>query len=334
MKMNKVVEVLALLLILNICSFSNAIELYEPDYNVEIYATYSHSSVTGGMAFDQDGYLYTTHYPGSSVWQIAPDGTVRKFANVDYPRGIVWTGGTNFGNYLYVIDFEYFTGDIVRIDQYGVVSHFARLKGSGPTPIAIDRTGKYGGLLYLATRGDDRIYCLDPAGNEFVFSSFPYAREGGGPTTIAFDTTGKYGGFLYVATSFTEDVADLSGLFLLDTDGTESRFTNDLVKVYCIAFSPDEMFGQYLYATGMRDFNDENRLWRIDQDGQATLLGSTCNSMAFGPDGALYVSEYSEEDKIVIISRITKAGDYYYVDAENGDDLNNGRYQNSAFVFI
>ncbi|MEJ2646841.1 MAG: hypothetical protein P8016_00370 [Sedimentisphaerales bacterium] len=323
---------LAAVCILLIFNSAYAIEVYEPGYTVEILAVYPQSIATRGLAVDGVGNLYATHYPPGFVWRIAPDGAAREFGAIEYPRGITWTGGTSFGEYLYVVDFETFRGDIMRLDLSGAVSHFTSLSGDGPTSIALDRTGDYGGLLYVTTRGDDCIYRIDTQGNESIFSSFPYSRNGGGPLSLAFDTTGNYGGLLYLANTYDPGNEDVTGLFSLDTEGHPARFTEDLIQAGSIAFAPDCGFSEYMYVIGKETYDSPRKLWRIDPEGHASVFASDCQEIIFGPDGSLFVSEFSAESGLVTISRIRNKS--YYIDAANGNDSNSGTNSQSAFATI
>ena len=304
--MNKATILLAAVCFLLLYSPVYAIEVYEPGYRVEIYAAYHQSVGTRGMVWDFSGNLYTSHYPPAAVWRITPDGTASSFAAVEDPRGIIWAGGTSFGDYLYAVHFESFRGDIIRIAPDGTTTHFASLSGDGPTPLALDRMGNYGGFLYVATRGDDRIYQIDTEGHESTFSSFPYSRNGGGPITLAFDITGNYGGLLYIANTYDPGNEDVSGLFSIDTKGKATRFTKDLAQAESIAFAPNCNLNEYMYVTGKNQNNAPTQLWKIDPEGHATIFASECGLMAFGIDGSLYVAEFLKEDNLVIISRISK----------------------------
>lgn len=288
------------------CSSVNAIEVYEQGYIVEIYKSYEQQREARGLAFDGAGNLYVTHDLTGSVWRITPIGTISEFVTgLKYPVGIVWGGLTSFGDHLYLVDSETFRGDIIRIDQNSQKSRFTALSADAPSPVCVDRTGNYGGALYVASTGDDCIYKIDSQGNESVFSSFPYSRNNGGPASIAVDITGNYGGLMYLATSYsTRNNADVSGLFSIDTHGKAARFTKDLVQAYCIAFAPNYALSEFMYVIGKNDFDGSIKLWKIDTDGHATIFASACNEIAFGLDGSLYVSDFSKSNNRVTISRI------------------------------
>lgn len=303
--MSKVLLVSLLMCISFLYNSLYAIEVYEPGYSVEIYATYSQSRETRGLVFDNIGYLYATHDKAGSIWQTAPNCTIKEFVTgFKRPIGIVWAGDTSFGNYLYVLDSETFRGDIIRVDQDGVQTIFKALRADAPSPMALDRTGNYGGALYVGSTGDDCIYRIDSEGNESVFSSFPYAKSGGGPQAIAFDITYNYEGLMYVGTTFHEDNKEVSGLFVIDTEADVKRFSKDLVQARCIAFAPNCAFGAHMFVIGKNQFDSTDKLWRIDPDGYAIEFASKCSDIAFGQDNAMYVSEFSEEKKLIIISRI------------------------------
>ncbi len=190
----------------------------------------------------------------------------------------------------------------------GTTSNFAPISGDAPSPLALDRTGNYGGSLslYTGSTGNDRIYQIDAGGNESTFSGFPGSTGSGGPTSIAFDTTANYGGMMYVGTSFGSGDADVSGVFALDTGGSATKFTEDLVTAMCIAFAPAGAFGGDMFVMGQSEFGGLYNLWRVGSDGTATVFASYVSDIAFGLDGAMYVSEFSStESGMVTISRVT-----------------------------
>ena len=303
--MNNVLRLLTTTSVLFLYSSLYALEVYEPGCIVETYASYSQTRETRGLAFDDKGNLYATHDKTGSVWRITPDGSASQFVKgLKYPVGIVWAGGSGFGNFLYVIDSETFRGDVIRIDQSGKKINFTALSGDAPSPISLDKTGNYGGLLYFGSTGDDCIYRINNIVKESTFSSFPYSRDGGGPASIAFDITGNYGGLMYIATSYGSKNADVSGLFAIDAKGKEKRFTKDLVQAYCIAFAPNCAFSEFMYVIGKSEFGGTNKLWRIDPSGNAAVFASSCNEIIFDRYGSLYVSEFSSSDNKITISRI------------------------------
>jgi sugar lactone lactonase YvrE len=107
MKVNKMKKlVLAVLVGLVICQTALAIGILEPDYVVETYGVYSDSGIVQSpwdMAFVPDGNLYVTQLNDRSLWRISPDGVTEEVVTgLGHPTGLVWAGGTAYGDYLYV----------------------------------------------------------------------------------------------------------------------------------------------------------------------------------------------------------------------------------------
>ncbi len=302
---------MTILIVLALCGSVWAVEVLEPGYVVQTYATYSEPGIgrTGAMTFAGDGNLYATHRANATIWRIAPGGVASEFVNnlID-PIGIEWAGGTSYGNYLYVVEYQTWAGAIIRVGLDGTTSTLASLSSPAhaSAPLGLDRTGSYNGHLYFGSTGQDHTFRVDTAGNVTMFSNFPGWTDGGGPTDIAFDTGTDYGGLMYMTTSFSH-TPRVSGVFTLDTSGNASRFAPALVAAQRLAFDPLGDFSGGLFVVG-RLLAQSNALWRVGPDGTATEFArgtiSTPYGLAFGPDGAMYVAEYNETSETVIISQI------------------------------
>jgi hypothetical protein len=261
------------------------------------------------MVFDDNGNLYATHgEPLGSIWWITPDGSASEFVHgLQTPCGIVWAGGTSYGDYLYVVEYETEGGGIVKVGLDGTTSNFASMDPPkhAPSPLGLDKIDNYGGYLYIGTTGQDHTYQVDIHGNVTMFSNFPGWTDGGGPRDIDFDPGTNYGGLMYMATSF-EYTPDVSGLFTLDTYGNAERFTPDLAAAVRAKFDPYGVFGGELFVIGRSELGQPRALWRVSPDGAATEFATTTASrgLAFGPDGAMYIAEYSSADQTVLISRV------------------------------
>ena len=81
-------------------------------------------------------------------------------------------------------------------------------------------------------------------------------------------------------------------------------FFKDLAQVKCIAFAPNCKFNAEMFVIGKNQFDSPDKLLRIDPDGHAIEFGSKCSDIAFNQDGSMYVSEFSENENKIIISRI------------------------------
>ena len=298
--------------LLALCESAWAVEVIEPGYVVQTHATYSKQGIgrPGAMAFAGDGNLYVTQHQDDSIWRITPEGVASEFVTGISVRGIVWAGGTDFGNRLYVANGQIWDGRIFRVGLDGTVSNFASFEPPRhcPSPVGLDRTGNYGGYLYAATGGQDHTYRVDTNGSVTLFTDFPGWNDGGGPVDIAFDTGGSYDGLMYMSTSFVGVNQHKSGLFALDTSGNASRFTEDLVTAGHIDFDLTGDFDGDMFVTGKGGFDESWEIWCVSPDGTAMEFARTTVSdpygLAFGPDGAMYVAEYSLEDETVIISRV------------------------------
>lgn len=290
------------------CGAAVAVEVLEPGYAVETYASYSDAGIQRSpwdMVFVPDGNLYATHLTDGSIRRVTPDGIASEFvAGISGAAGIVWAGGTDYGDYLYAAATSV---GVVRVDLDGHTSSFAS-RGCAGT-LGLDRTGNYGGYMYTTTGCVDHTYRVYPDGSVTMFSSWPTHINGGGPHNITFDNVGNYGGWFYVASAFVESQAQVSGLFIMDPCGNAGRFAPDVVVAHNLDFDPTGDFGWDMFVIGRSSYDNPESLWRVSPDGTATafatLQGVAPRGMAFGPDGALYIGEYISEIQQVIISRIT-----------------------------
>jgi len=302
--------VVAMLVILTPCGATRAIEVLEPDYIVQTYASYRDPGIRQSpwdMVFADNGNLYVTHVMDSSIWCITPDGTASEFVSgLAGATGIVWAADTNYGDYLYVA-ITYF--GIVRVGLDGTSHYFASRHCAGT--LGLDRTGNYGGYIYTTTGCQDHTYRVYPDGNVTMFTSWPTWIDGGGPHNIAFDNRGNFGGLFYVAAAYTAAQPHVSGLFTLDPQGHANRFAEDIVQAHAVDFDPAEDFNGDMFVIRRSTFDQPDLLWRVSPDGSATefaiLEGLAPRGLTFGPDGAMYVGEYLPADELVIISRISRA---------------------------
>ena len=317
--------VFTIIAVICISQAAAGLDVLEPDYTVEIYASYSEPTINGpsGIGFDGIGNLYILQGSDGDIYVITPERQVSKLVSGlgTLGLGVAWGGGTDYGNYLYVIEYKSIGGGgriiNVNVDQ-GTISTFVSLLDPGP--LAIDKTGNYAGYMYAGVSSYDRIYRLDTNGNITTFSAFPGSINGGGPGGITFDPGTSYGGLMYVTTNFHSNHPEVSGLFTLDTSGNVSRFTDDLIGGLHLAFDTIGSFERELFVVGKDEFVDFSifhHIWRVNPKATATRFATSTSSinggLAFGPDGAMYVAEFDDPNDTVIITRIRKI----YVD-DNG----------------
>ncbi len=294
-----------------------------PGYTVETYAVYSCPGTTYhilGMAWDTSGNMYLSHeetYNPTSesygpIYRITADRTATKWLiDIPLPAKMVWGGGSSYHDYLYVAGGVWGESAIYRVSPDGQVSTFAQVS-RGPHPLALDRTGRYGGYMYTATRASDRTYRIEPDGSVSVFSQFPKpAEDGGGPIDIAFDPGTAYGGLMYMTTDYVNTPAS-SGLFALDTLGNATRFAPAILGGHSVDIDPLGLFSGDLFVTGRIGAGRDvpYSIWQVTPDGAISEFARTTGvpaglrTFAFGPDGALYAPLFFPDEEIVLVSRI------------------------------
>ena len=281
-----------------------ALNVLVPGYTVETYATYTDSvqGPPGEMTFDDGGNLYVTQYISETIWRITPSRVAGQFASGLYSvNTIAWGGGTAYGDYLYAGELP-----VYKVDLSGNKTSFASVRCDAS--MDIDRTGNYGGFLYMGTGCNDDIKRIDTAGNVTTFSSWP-GTASGAPYGMAFDPGTAYGGLMYVGCAFEQVNASISGLFTLNTSGTPTRFSSNLVQAYALDFDKTGLFGGLLFAIGKTAFSSPAYVYTVNTDGIAAEFAASAMlnalGMTFGPDGALYVCEYDGKTGLVTISRIS-----------------------------
>ena len=309
---------LSLCVLLAFCSAVRAIEVLEPGYVVETYASYSCPEMQSDprdIMFDPYGNLYLTqweNYPTKgAIYRVAPDKTVTKWVDgLGTPRRMVWAGGTDYGEYIYVADGT--SGNLLRIDLDGNVSTFCHVP-NWPHSLALDRSGAYGGRLYVATREPDHIYYVTESGELEHFSYFPGSISGG-HVDMTFDPGTEYGGLMYVTLEGGKNDTGPYGVHAVDPNGSATRFAPAIVNAWNVAIDPHGFLGGYLFISG-KWFPEQAyfTLWRADTDGSATefAVGTHDNhllTITFGADGAMYVPEFIKNQGEVTIHRITSYG--------------------------
>jgi hypothetical protein len=293
-----------------VCNCASALTILDPTCSAETYVTYT-DSVQGEarhMAFDNNGNLYITQQGEQSVWRVTPQKVASQFAaGISNAFSITWGGGTAYGSNLYVSGGAY----IAKVTPAGVVSYFANMSISNGSvsSLAIDTTGNYGGYLYAGTGSVDYTYRVNTSGGVTLFSYFPGWRDGGFPCGIAFYNGNKYSKAMYMGAYYDSiSNAAASGLFTLDTSGNATRFNNSLVQAFAINFAGNTYFDGQLMAIGRADYSSPVGIWSIDPSGTAReiALSPTLNvlGLTFGNDGAMYISEYSQNNGLITVSRV------------------------------
>jgi len=301
---------------------AGAIEVLTADFEVEHYVSFDCANVRPAtdLAFDAAGNLYVTHStsqnPGlnGTIYRIDMDRNVVPWVTgLTRPLAIIWGGGTMYGDYLYVVEGNqnayWEKGGVSRVGLDGTVSKFSGAGTNLPAPIGLDRTGNYGGLMYVGDSAWDKMHSVGLDGVVQKFSGFPY-NISGSPSGIVFDESGDYGGKMYVG-GYSSTPQTWSGLFTLDVNGDPTRFAPEIIAAGSMAFdtTPGQRYGGYLYVIGCTADDNKWALYRVYPDGQIEQLTSRLKShfaqqIAFGPDGYLYFLESNWGDVIATVSRI------------------------------
>ena len=319
-----------LMIICAVCAsaFAVLVELEDSNYVMELYAEYDTSAVgiAGEIAIGPEGNLYVTHmtsttgYNGSIV-KVDADGYPTLFVdNLTRPIGIIWAGGTDYGENLYVTEAQhngyYNKGGVTRIGMDGTIE---RLTGwsnglNQPVSLGIDRTGNYGGSIFIGNGAADDIDRISPTGAVTPFSPFPY-NLAGSPSGIGFDTTGKYSGAMFVCVA-SSNIDPMEGLYRLDTKGNPTRFVEDFTDSSSIAFDDTEgsVLGGLMYAVAHKIGIKRLHLFSVNPDGSSKLIVRTgeyrtymAPSITIGMDGAIYMLIKDNVDKTALIYKITIA---------------------------
>lgn len=289
-------------------------DVFDSNYTWETYATYPITSAArgtvSGMTFDADGNLYLLQRginlsaQDSGIFKIDSSRTVSLFASGLNAGGrIVYGGGTSYGDYLYVTDFNSSTsrtyGSVMKVGMDSTVRTF-NTSIQSPFAVTIFECGGYGDTMYIANLANDHLYSLSTTGTASLFSSFPDDAPDG-IKAIAFDYSGKYGGGMYVCGSSTDENYD--GIFSISATGEATLFSNPLYMQSDMAFGSDE-FDNDMFITGVTVAGGVDKIFHVDTDGNVTLFaeqsGCYISSFIFGPDGSMYTA-YNDSGIINVI---------------------------------
>lgn len=240
------------------------------DYVVEVYA--DQLVQPKDLDFDSQGTLYVAQDEGSGIYRIASGGAsiVSRALGVTDPDCLavdandqVYLGSESQGLYRMATN-----GSLAQV----TTSYMGNNHG-----ICIDHAGIFGtrGVVYVANaRASTDLVAVNPEGapNPFVVGSVLAVVPG-----LAFDD----GQFLYAA--------EFEGgmIYRIDRNATVSAFVS-FAGPYCLAFhQPTRTF----YVSDIT----EEKIYRLTLDGIKTTFaeGISARGLRFGPDGALYVSDWS-----------------------------------------
>lgn len=292
-----------------------------PGYQIETVAQYPSGNlgVAADLLVDPDGIIYVVHRGNintgldSSIARISGEVIQTHWVdNIQSPSSIIWTGGTDFENDIYTVDTG--TRNIIALDVNGNTSPFAYIS-QGPSSIDIDRNGALNGDMLCSARGTDRILRINADGNITTFSYWPGVIRGG-ILELAISPTSRYDGNVFAAYDET-DTNEHDGLYQIDASGHASIFVPSIINARGVEFDTSGLiFNNDLFVIGRMQNVEGMHLWRIDELGNAEdfmRVGWGVNDhMAFGPDGAMYLTHYTTEKTEIL--RISLASSLVHFD--------------------
>ncbi len=264
-------------------------------YKAEIFVNNydAASQNTRDMVSDSEGNLYLTHEVTGTINKVSTTGevTVGWIKGLANPCGIEYTGGSAYGDYLYVNTLN--NGSIYKIGLDGNKTLFTS-SIPGSTMIALDRDGFYGNKLYATTSAFDKIYSVSENGSRQVFSNYFYDLSGS-IQGIATAPNGTYNNYMYVSTYYP-NYLDRSGILAVDQNGNPRLFNFKLIAGFAINFDTSGFFDNALFVAAKESFDVPWSIYRLDENGLATKFATSNTSaligFAFGPNGSMYVHEY------------------------------------------
>lgn len=270
-------------------TLAHGLTVLESGYQVESYVTLPELGMGNAkfLSFDETGNLYVT-YDGETnggMLKVTPDKDVSVLASgLGNLQGVQWGGGTAFGNSLYAANV--YNRQISSVGLDGQSQSLVTLP-SQPITVGLDRTGNYGGNLFVGTRYSPAIFSVAADGTYSTFVEFPGLSGEFSPFDIAIDPTGRYGGLMYV--DMYAPGTDWRGVLTIDSAGNIETFLGRGYGNRRLEFdtTEGELFGGDMFIGAGDD------IMRIAPDGSSTDFvtntGTYIRDFVFGPDNAMYV---------------------------------------------
>jgi hypothetical protein len=259
-------------------------------------STYAQAPGAVRMDFDAAGVLYVGNAgnstPGVPISRVAPGGGVAtafgppifdpdsvlidRTGSVTGVAGALIVGGSSG------VGVASASLTAIRPDQSTFSIMAPNPLASNPGDLAIDSTGR---LLFTDFGDGDPNKTAIFALSQGTLTRLFIETNGAQPDSMTLDTHDR----IYTTGSDgTIRIHDASGVLV------NGAFTTGLGAFPLIEFARGGTFGTDLYALNIT----AGTLLRIDSTGLATVIGSgfasTGADLAFGPDGAMYVSEFAE----------------------------------------
>ncbi|AQT70274.1 hypothetical protein STSP2_03480 [Anaerohalosphaera lusitana] len=300
--MKKSVLISCLLFVFCVVGNSYGLAVVDSDYQLErvagfnYYYPYGHAKE---ITFDDASNIYVSHDSGG-VLKIDQSGNEQFIGSgFENLQGIVWAGGTRYGDNLYAADvYPKAIKQVSTSGQSGVLVNVP----NEPLNLTIDHTGNYGGDMFVGTRRSAEIYRIFSDGSVAEFIDMPYLGDRAFVGNMAFDETGNYGGSMFVAIgNYVLD--DYKGVLKIDPDGDVTKFLPDKFGWGDFAFDTDGFFNEQMYASNGSD------IYSVDTDGTLTMFmeghdGIRIRDLKFDQDGSLNVL-WTNGDHVFNIDKVS-----------------------------
>ena len=297
-------RLIVLLVAVCVCgTFAYGLTVLESGYQVDSFVTLDAPGMGNAkfLSFDDAGNLYVT-YDGETnggMVKVTPEKDMSVFVTgLGNLQGVQWGGGTTFGDNLYAANYTQSQISVVALDgqSQSLVTLPAR-----PITLGLDRTGNYGGNLFVGTRYGPSIIEVSADGSYSTFVEFPGLGGDFSPFDIAIDPTGSYGGLMYV--NMYAPGTDWRGVLTVDSEGNTEIFLSQGFGNRRLEFdtTDGELFGGGMLLGGGTD------IMLIAPDGSSADFlvnsGMSIRDFVFGPDNAMYVLQ-NEVGSPATITRI------------------------------
>ena len=269
-------------------------------YEIEVLAQEG-LSTPEGLAFGPgtNGWstdLYVGDETERKLFRIGSTGTISTFASntslYQKPEGLAFDRSASYGNTLLSAD----NNQYVKTTSAGLPSMFGTNTASASVgTIATAPAGAFLGRAYGSSNDNDRIERIETNGTRTTF-----ATGINGPEGLAFGPgTGGWTSDLYVADAnlggLAPNINGLGALWRVASNGSTSLLWQDpaLLGASALAFDTGGDFGGALFVTDILN----ERILMVTPAGSVSVFASgfgnlfASGGLAFGPDGALYVSD-------------------------------------------
>ena len=239
---------------------------------------YQNASIDDGLAIDSEGNLYGSHYTGSIVWKITPDGVRSKFmSGLDTPNGLAFDSNGD----LYIVDNQ--GGKIYKVAPDSTVT---TLVPDIFSPSGIIKMPESDTMVVSCWEGN-RLVKVAPDGS---YETFVQGNGLVGPVGLAYDENDN----LYVG-NYTN-----RWIYRVSPSGNIDTITHLNVPGQNIGFIAYRE--GFIYATIPWD----NKIYKVDPEGNYELYAGSSQG---SKDGDISEATFNQPNGILL----SPGGDSLYI---------------------